>query len=156
MAVKHRLSMRGRIAVVAVALTAWPSGSRRSRRSPWLARAPPRRCSWTPCRDGFQCATVQVPLDYDRPAGTKISLSLIRLPASSPQRRIGSLLVNPGGPGGSGVDFARGIAKFLPLELRAGSTSSASIPGGSPGPPRCAASTPSTRRWRSCRRSPSR
>jgi pimeloyl-ACP methyl ester carboxylesterase len=44
---------------------------------------------------------------------------LIRLPAADPARRIGSLFVNPGGPGGSGVDFVRAIGRFLPLELRA-------------------------------------
>lgn len=74
---------------------------------------------WTACRNGFECARVAVPLDYDKPRGAAISLSLIRLPASTPSRRIGSLFLNPGGPGGSGVDFARSIAKFLPLEIRA-------------------------------------
>src|SRR6476660_2875713 len=76
--------------------------------------------TWAPCRDGFECSTAAAPLDYDRPRGAKISLSVIRLPASSPAQRIGSLLLNPGGPGGSGVDMARGIAKFLPLEVRPG------------------------------------
>ena len=41
------------------------------------------------------------PLDYDHPRGAQIALSLIRLPASDPAQRIGSLLINPGGPGGS-------------------------------------------------------
>jgi pimeloyl-ACP methyl ester carboxylesterase len=75
--------------------------------------------AWTACRDGFQCATVQAPLDYDSPSGAKIGIAVIRLPAGDPRHRIGSLLLNPGGPGGSGVDIARGIAKVLPLELRA-------------------------------------
>ena len=74
---------------------------------------------WVACRDGFQCASVQVPLDHDRPDEAKISLALIRLPAASPSRRIGSVFVNPGGPGGSGVDLVRGVAKYVPLELRA-------------------------------------
>ncbi len=74
---------------------------------------------WRACRDGFQCASIPVPLDYDGPAGEKINLSVIRLPAASPGSKIGSLLLNPGGPGGSGVDIARGIAPYLPLELRA-------------------------------------
>jgi pimeloyl-ACP methyl ester carboxylesterase len=76
------------------------------------------RIAWKPCRGGFQCATVQVPLDYGRPNGAKISLALIRLPAGDPRHRIGSLLINPGGPGGSGVDVVRDAAQFLPLELR--------------------------------------
>jgi pimeloyl-ACP methyl ester carboxylesterase len=73
---------------------------------------------WTPCRDGFECATATVPLDYDRPAAAQIALSVIRLPAADPTRRIGSLFVNPGGPGGSGVDFVRGVGRWMPLELR--------------------------------------
>jgi hypothetical protein len=47
---------------------------------------------------------VQVPLDYDQPNGATISLAVVRLPASDPAHRIGSLFLNPGGPGGSGVD----------------------------------------------------
>ena len=74
---------------------------------------------WTACRDGFQCAKAAAPVDYDRPFGAAITLSLIRLPAADPAHRIGSLFVNPGGPGGSGVDVVRAVGKFLPLELRA-------------------------------------
>jgi pimeloyl-ACP methyl ester carboxylesterase len=68
---------------------------------------------WTDCGDGFQCATAQVPLDYDRPRGPTIELALIRKPAGDPARRIGSIFFNPGGPGGSGVDFVRAAAPFL-------------------------------------------
>jgi pimeloyl-ACP methyl ester carboxylesterase len=74
---------------------------------------------WTPCRDGFECARVPVPLDYDDPTGPQIDVAVIRLPAGDPAQRIGSLMLNPGGPGGSGVEFVRGVGKFLPLELRA-------------------------------------
>ena len=76
------------------------------------------RPAWSPCRDGFECATIYAPLDYDQPDGVRVALSLIRLPAGNRAQRIGSLLLNPGGPGGSGVDFARAIAKLMPLELR--------------------------------------
>jgi pimeloyl-ACP methyl ester carboxylesterase len=75
--------------------------------------------SWADCADGFQCATVAAPLDYDRPRGAQIGLSLVRLPAADPAHRIGSLLVNPGGPGGSGVDFVREAAKYFPAEVQA-------------------------------------
>lgn len=61
----------------------------------------------------FQCATVRVPLDHDRPRGRRISLALARLPAASPGARIGSIFLNPGGPGGSGVDFLLGAGPFL-------------------------------------------
>ena len=46
-----------------------------------------------------------MPLDYSDPSGKTISLSLIRKQAGDPSQRIGSLLMNPGGPGGSGVEF---------------------------------------------------
>ena len=65
------------------------------------APAPPP--TWTRCGQ-LECATLQVPLDHSDPAGRKIGIALNRRRASDPARRIGSLLVNPGGPGGSGVD----------------------------------------------------
>src|SRR5215470_5975354 len=86
-----------------------------SSRSSGAAAAPhPSRVHWSPCERGrFDCATVPVPLDYDKPNGASIVLSLIRLRATDPARRIGSLLVNPGGPGGSGVDLVLGFGEFL-------------------------------------------
>ena len=54
-----------------------------------------------------------VPLDYDRPKGKQITLALTRLPAGDPGRKIGSLFINPGGPGGSGVEFVQGAGPFL-------------------------------------------
>ena len=84
------------------------------------AAASPDGIMWSPCeRAGFQCATVPVPLDHDQPSGTMILLSLIRLPAADPAHRIGSLLVNPGGPGGSGVDFVLSAAEQFPPDIRA-------------------------------------
>jgi pimeloyl-ACP methyl ester carboxylesterase len=74
---------------------------------------------WAECRDGFECAQVPVPLDHDEPQGEQIGLSVIRLPAGDPSQRLGSLMLNPGGPGGSGVEFVRQVGKFMPLELRA-------------------------------------
>jgi pimeloyl-ACP methyl ester carboxylesterase len=69
------------------------------------------RLVWIGCGDGFECATARVPLDYDKPTGRTIELALIRLPAAVPALRIGSLFVNPGGPGNSGVEFVRGAAR---------------------------------------------
>src|SRR5688500_11846385 len=58
---------------------------------------------WHPDVGPYDCASVQVPLDYDAPSAGAISLALIRLRApGSPDARIGSLFVNPGGPGVSG------------------------------------------------------
>ncbi|MEW2633137.1 alpha/beta hydrolase [Streptomyces sp. NPDC048389] len=53
--------------------------------------------------DEWQCATLDAPLDYTDPAGETIGIALIRAEAGEPERRIGSLLFNFGGPGGSGV-----------------------------------------------------
>jgi pimeloyl-ACP methyl ester carboxylesterase len=52
-----------------------------------------------------ECGELEVPLDYDRTDGETIDVSLIRFPAGDPDERIGSILFNPGGPGGSGVDM---------------------------------------------------
>jgi pimeloyl-ACP methyl ester carboxylesterase len=68
---------------------------------------------WTDCGDGFQCATARVPLDYDKPRGARISLALIRLPATDPARKLGSIFLNPGGPGTSGVDLVRRAGRLL-------------------------------------------
>ncbi len=68
---------------------------------------------WTPCNEQFQCATAWVPLDYDHPRRGKIAIALARLPATDPARRIGSLFLNPGGPGGSGVDYLLGAGPDL-------------------------------------------
>ena len=68
---------------------------------------PVPQLDWHACDDGFQCATAEVPLDYARPNGATVSLALIRRPAVDQAHRIGSLFLNPGGPGGSAVDFVR-------------------------------------------------
>jgi pimeloyl-ACP methyl ester carboxylesterase len=63
---------------------------------------------WTTCgpeHPGFECATVTVPLDHDRPRGATTTVALTRKPAADKARRIGSLLFNPGGPGASGIDY---------------------------------------------------
>ncbi|MFJ1617361.1 MULTISPECIES: alpha/beta hydrolase [unclassified Streptomyces] len=53
----------------------------------------------------YQCATLKVPLDYSDPGGRKIGLAISRLKASSAKERRGVLLLNPGGPGGPGLDM---------------------------------------------------
>ncbi len=68
---------------------------------------PPPELHWRACHDGFECATAQVPLDHARPRGPRIAIALIRKPAPDSARRIGTLFVNAGGPGVSGVDFIR-------------------------------------------------
>jgi pimeloyl-ACP methyl ester carboxylesterase len=69
---------------------------------------------WHPCTVSgatLQCASLAVPLDYRHPGGRKITLALSMVPATSaPGQRLGDLLVNPGGPGGSGLGFAADVA----------------------------------------------
>ncbi|MEU2504970.1 alpha/beta hydrolase [Streptomyces sp. NPDC007863] len=70
-----------------------------------------QKLSWRDCGvPGFQCATLRAPLDYAKPAGREVRLAVSRVRATGPGERIGSLLVNPGGPGGSAVDYLQGYA----------------------------------------------
>ncbi|WP_434447141.1 alpha/beta hydrolase [Lentzea sp. E54] len=64
-------------------------------------------------QQGIDCAKVEVPLDYADPGAKKIKLALLRHRALDPGKRIGSLFVNPGGPGGSGVEAAAGLASAV-------------------------------------------
>lgn len=73
---------------------------------PALARFYGQKLTWTSCRTKDQCSWLTVPLDYRHPDGTTIRLALLRVPAADKGQRIGSLVVNPGGPGGSGIDYA--------------------------------------------------
>ena len=59
---------------------------------------------WTDCHEDMQCATATAPLDWAEPSGETIELALVRHSATSSQK-LGSLFVNPGGPGASGVNF---------------------------------------------------
>jgi len=67
---------------------------------------------WESCGSRLECATLIVPLDYADPAGPTIELSLNRLPARRPSDRIGALLVNPGGPGASGLALVARSTNF--------------------------------------------
>ncbi|MDJ0376251.1 alpha/beta hydrolase [Cryobacterium sp. PH31-L1] len=61
---------------------------------------------WSECGEGLQCTDASAPLDYNDPTAGDVSLALVRHVATGSDR-IGSLLVNPGGPGGSGYDFIK-------------------------------------------------
>ncbi|NUP02651.1 MAG: alpha/beta fold hydrolase, partial [Nonomuraea sp.] len=83
--------------------------------------------TWGPCTDikrpdgepparqdsSVRCGKLAVPLDYARPDGDKIELALIKLPATDPKKRLGSMVFNFGGPGASGVDTLDQAAKAL-------------------------------------------
>lgn len=73
--------------------------------------------AWRPC-GAAQCAELRVPLRHDRPAGRTLTLRTMRLPARDPARRLGSLVVNFGGPGSSGRDYLVDFGRELPAVLR--------------------------------------
>jgi pimeloyl-ACP methyl ester carboxylesterase len=86
-------------------------------RPPGTTSAPGPRLDWRDCNGG-QCATLSVPLDYGHPELGQLQLALIRRTARKPQNRVGSLLLNPGGPGASGVALVRNLSPTFPDELR--------------------------------------
>jgi pimeloyl-ACP methyl ester carboxylesterase len=59
---------------------------------------------WTPCNGDLQCGTLVVPLDYAHPDGPTLPIAVARHPAEDPAHWIGSLVIDPGGPGVSGID----------------------------------------------------
>jgi pimeloyl-ACP methyl ester carboxylesterase len=79
--------------------TAAPVGAAGAR-----APAPVVPTGWTACGGGLQCTTVAVPLDYGNPSGPQIGIAVQRRLARDQAHRIGSLVLNPGGPGDSGID----------------------------------------------------
>lgn len=91
-----------------------PTASPTPRPTPTARPAPAR---WSDCGAGFQCATVVVPRDHSGATGGVVNIALVRRPAADRDKRIGSLLVNPGGPGASGVEFVRQNWEALPDEL---------------------------------------
>ena len=89
---------------------------------PSTARTPPagsealakfygQTLAWKGCGLG-ECAALSVPMDYAKPDGEAISVQVLRMRATKKSQRLGSLVVNPGGPGASGIDYAR-AADFI-------------------------------------------
>jgi pimeloyl-ACP methyl ester carboxylesterase len=84
------------------------------------ASAPGAAAQWSPCQDvpaklvgraapgmSYDCATVKVPQDWSKPdSGGTYDIAMMRVRSKSQKQRIGSLLLNPGGPGGSGIDLS--------------------------------------------------
>lgn len=81
--------------------------------------APTQPLTWKSCEGGFQCATLKVPLvDADPGRGT-VALALTRRRTAEPAQRLGSLVVNPGGPGASAVGFLQRGWEQIPPAVRA-------------------------------------
>lgn len=88
----------GSVADLELELPAMPSGT--------AASFGTQQPVWTDCGDGFECADVHAPLDWQHPAEGSITLRMVKHPAESGDP-VGTLFVNPGGPGASGADFVR-------------------------------------------------
>jgi len=75
--------------------------------SPELEPYYSQQVEWEPCGDN-QCGFLTVPVDYRDAGGATIEVNLLKVPAANPDARIGSLVVNPGGPGAPGTTYAEG------------------------------------------------
>ncbi|SDK44207.1 alpha/beta hydrolase [Streptomyces indicus] len=80
-----------------------------------------QKLKWRECGvPGFECATLRAPLDYAKPDDGQIKLAVSRKKATGPGKRIGSLMVNPGGPGGSAIEYLQAYAALgYPAPVRA-------------------------------------
>ena len=88
------------------------------------AASAPGDVEWGPCTEqlaalaSLRCGRLEVPLDHDDPDGPTIELELARAASKgSPEERIGSLVINPGGPGASGVEFLAGAVQVMPSSI---------------------------------------
>jgi pimeloyl-ACP methyl ester carboxylesterase len=92
-----------------------------------VAGAPAPELDWAACGEtanadaaGVQCATADLPLDYDEPDGEQVQIAVAKVPATDPADRIGSLFFNFGGPGGTAVRYLQtaGAGFFAALNSR--------------------------------------
>ncbi|MFI5688915.1 alpha/beta hydrolase [Streptomyces sp. NPDC051636] len=110
------------LAAAALLVSACSSGSASSAAEAALAALPrstpsslapyyAQKLAWRSCGvPGFQCATLKAPLDFAKPASGDIRLAVARKKATGKGKPLGSLLVNPGGPGGSAVAYLQQYA----------------------------------------------
>jgi pimeloyl-ACP methyl ester carboxylesterase len=98
-------------ALVAVATVAFPA--------PGAAGATPTGAlAWKGCGDGLQCATLSVPVDWSQPAGPQVALAVARRAAKDQRHRLGSLVINYGGPGDPGTQSLRLGSGDVPAAIR--------------------------------------
>jgi pimeloyl-ACP methyl ester carboxylesterase len=121
-----RLAAASAALVTLITLVASCTSSTATQPAPQPSRQPvsltayyEQHLTWHACDNGFQCTRLLVPFNYSKPNGPRFSLPVIKLPASGPGTRIGALVVNPGGPGGSGVEYAQGARSVLPKAVLA-------------------------------------
>ncbi|MEV5013258.1 alpha/beta hydrolase [Streptomyces sp. NPDC053780] len=112
----------GAAVIAAGSVTAVPAEANAPRSAGTPAGASAAKLQWKKCATEdyptLQCASLEVPLDHARPRGRQITLALSRVPHSAATYQ-GPLLVNPGGPGGSGLTLAGFVASSLPEKVAA-------------------------------------
>jgi pimeloyl-ACP methyl ester carboxylesterase len=91
------------IALVALSITAYAQSQPDYPKT--LSGYYAQEIDWKSCRQDFQCATLAVPIDYKKLSTGTFEIALLKYEART-SKKFGSLIVNPGGPGGSGVDYA--------------------------------------------------
>ncbi|MFH8737887.1 alpha/beta hydrolase [Streptomyces sp. NPDC017964] len=137
---RHHSPVRGRracgtlLAAAGLLMSACSPGSSGSTRTAdvslaALPRATPANLSayygqsltWRECGvPGFECTTMKAPLNYEKPDAGDVKLAVARKKATGPGKRLGSLLVNPGGPGGSAIGYLQSYAALgYPAAVRA-------------------------------------
>ena len=95
------------IAILALLLPSLPAISTSSNAAQYwtLKSLQSQTLNWSDCNIGFLCASFKVPVDYNHIDTNTITLQAIKHTANNPSKRIGSLIMNPGGPGGSGIQY---------------------------------------------------
>jgi pimeloyl-ACP methyl ester carboxylesterase len=100
--------------VATPAVAAVQAGDTTSPLEAWrVDSVPTPHLPWYKCYGTAQCATVRLPLDYDEPDGETVEIALLKMKARKAATRIGSLFINPGGPGVSGTEMAALSPLFL-------------------------------------------
>lgn len=93
--------------------------------TPTAAPEPGPSITWGECDAavslpwGAECGQMKAPLDYSDPNSEEITVTMARIKAMDPQNRKGTIFINPGGPGGSGVKAVRQYAEALGFEVQA-------------------------------------
>ncbi|KAJ7093548.1 Alpha/Beta hydrolase protein [Mycena epipterygia] len=95
-----------KLLVVTALVSSLQVGAQSDTNFPWDNLNTTEELVWVPCYSGFQCTRLKVPLDYSAPDAGSASIAITRYPANCTKSEYrGPILVNPGGPGGSGVDY---------------------------------------------------
>ncbi|MEV6490696.1 alpha/beta hydrolase, partial [Actinoplanes sp. NPDC051633] len=112
------LLLTGAVAVpTTAAAAAAPAAQTSAVEARRVDRVPTPRLNWYACYEWAECDTVDLPLDYDRPNGPTVEIAVLRVKARDQANKIGTLFVNPGGPGGPGTDMALGAPFWLGSEV---------------------------------------